>query len=258
MQRHVTVAILLLVSAVPGRAQFEHLIRQGQGLSIPEERKVTLSLSRVAVKDAVAKLAEAAQTALACAPTLAGRKVSLSAREGSARQVADALARAVRARWRQEGEGFLLEPVDPLDVLTGEEAVRQVKAALLQPGAAPAKTAEEVGGRILELFTREQLQAIGTEEGIAFTALAPEQQQVLLSIFAREGMDALGSLAALHRQAGRMSEVVVSTYRSESEMTSVSSNSPTPVRKKVTQENLMVRGPGWTRSVTLRRVEQDP
>lgn len=235
-------AVIALLWGVPARAQFEDLVKEAGRLRFVSDRPVTLLLEGATVQDAVSKLAEAAHAALACAPALATRRVNVIAREHSARQVMEGLARAAGGRWRREGNGFLLEPADPLEALRPEEAAAELHAAFLRPDLAEPYEAER---RILSIFAPAQLQALAAPEGVPFTQLTPQQQQQITLLLARRSADALARAGRGQMQLAQMGAVAVRLQRQDGMVTSVAEGGAAQTRK-VVFETLQVLWPGGT------------
>lgn len=173
---------LLALAAAPAHAQFEDLTNQIDGLNIERTRVVTLDIHRLAAKDAVARLSEACGVAMECDPKLAEKKVTLVAHQRPACDVGEAMALALVAKWHRDGQKFLLQPQDPVLLLSPQELTAELQSAFplgdLMPGGQPLFRAE--GQALQKLFTPDQLAAIqGNKEGVPFSSLSPQQQQQL-------------------------------------------------------------------------------
>ncbi|NLC59311.1 MAG: hypothetical protein GX774_20930 [Armatimonadetes bacterium] len=245
MNRYIWIAGLwLLAAAAPGQAQFSDLLTEAQRLAFERDRPVTLSLADVTVKEALEKLTEATGVTLTCAPALAEKRVNVIARERSARQVGEGLARAVNGRWRREGDLWVLEPADALELLRPEELLSELRLVFVGLGGASQLSAGHAEQRVLELFAPPQIEAMWGEEGLPVALLAPQQQRQLQALLARRASESLHLAVYNYTMFSDLERgrVCLESGEGEQESTRYDENgTPTKTRRKVTTEQLVLR-----------------
>lgn len=189
---------------VPAFAQFQDLLQQAESLHLDRDKPVTLDLQRVPLKDAVEKLSQALEVAMAVEPKLADHKVTVIAHDRSGREVGEGLARAVRAHWRRDGQAFLLEPTPPSEVLEPRELAAELSSAFAaanQPMGIPGQTRER---ELAQSFNSQQLQALLSKDGLSGASLTPQQRQQVMSLLANR---VWSSMSGLPREMGQIDDV---------------------------------------------------
>ncbi|MBI3947770.1 MAG: hypothetical protein HY321_17755 [Armatimonadetes bacterium] len=196
--------------AAPAAAQFQDLVQETKLHGAAQERPVTLELRRAPAQEAVAKLAEAASVALACAPRLADEKVTLAVSQRPAGEVCEALARLLEARWRKEGKKLVLEPVAALAVLTPPEVAAELRASMVSPGFPGGLGGYAYHRKVLQLFTPRQVELMESEGGLPLARCSRPQQDAVAWVLRNEAAAALQLLQLDASVLQRLEELTVS------------------------------------------------
>jgi len=101
---------------------------------------VTLNLRSVPLRDAVAKLAASLGEHLSCDARLARRPATLIVKDRPGTEVKDALARAFHAEWAAVGNRIALTPCATASILSPEELVADLGAAIPESASIPGAT----------------------------------------------------------------------------------------------------------------------
>ncbi len=171
--------LLMAASACPAAAQFDDLVAEIERLQTAGEGQITLELRAAPVKEAVAKLAEAAKLEFLCEEALAEKKVTLIARERPVREVREGLALAVRGQWREDGDRLVLEPANGVQALKPAEVAMELRCALQMAGAASPTQVAFLERQVLSIFTPLQMETMAGQAGLAVANLSGQQQHQL-------------------------------------------------------------------------------